>query len=427
MKTLSDEELVEVYKKEKKTFASYNWLISGLEEILSDYINEPWKQYGYLTKKDFFAKEENNNIYRPSTVDKIPEIKTQWNDTWHTGGNKIYVAPSIFYTGLKEPETKGSLLYKSEDGGFSWEKIFKTGEIILEVTEVSDEVLVCTGGEWVNPEEERVNGSGGTFYRSPDGGITWEELFTVNSPVRKILTDWDGQIYLLTGDEGLFASSDRGENWYLCNYAPQAGERKPENLKGTEEIENKLKYWTKKVLECENPEIKFIYLLEQDKEKQIFVLLGEEKINLNRELFTYNYILTGNEEGDNWTAMKWPEEEHMEGSVGEYNDIYWYKHRGRWNKIRIFSINDTGEVFVGYKGGKGLYKTANAGEDWEFIPAVPGFDIYDAEIDPRDSLFVTVYTYGKIFESTDGGLVWQEVLRRNNLERDDYVKRTEHE
>ena len=407
-------ELIDIYKKELKTFRSYNWLIEGLEYMLKDLIKEPWKKEGYLTIKDFSGNNSENNIYRPYITEKFKEIKTDWNDSWKGEKNILYRGPSIFYDGPEEPAKKGSLLYLSEDGGFSWEKILKSDEVIREVLSYSGEIIVATGGKWINPGEKNIPSSSGSIIKSSDRGLTWEIILKTNSAVKKILMGpKDEQIYALTDSNGIYASSDGGKNWYLCGFSPEPSIDILKSSKDLLEIESNLNYWAKNSLACEKPEIKDVYIYEDNKKEIFFALLSEKKYNLDRQFFTYNYLLISSDGGNNWETLKWPEDLCNDyDDCGDYNGIYWYRYKGRWKDIKIFAVNKKGEVYIEYKKGTGLFKSSDMGERWSLIPAIPGFNIYDIERGRENPMEITAYTEGNIYRSTDGGISWNKISRR---------------
>jgi len=110
-------------------------------------------------------------------------------------------------------------LYRSVDGGASWQQVISGAVTDLVMDPAAPGTLWCAVGRW----SAEVNG----IYRSTDGGETWERLETglpVGTAVgrsRLAVAASDSRIvYALINDGnpvGLYRSTDGGDNWTLQN------------------------------------------------------------------------------------------------------------------------------------------------------------------------------------------------------------------
>jgi photosystem II stability/assembly factor-like uncharacterized protein len=131
-------------------------------------------------------------------------------------------------------------VYKSVDGGANWVKVLDKGPEIG----VSD-LAICSGnpqilfaGTWKTHRPPwstyaPIDGSGGSLYRSQDGGKTWSDLGKNGLPE----SDWgrvgvdvapDGKrVYALIQARkgGLYRSDDGGSTWVLANGDPRLTSR----------------------------------------------------------------------------------------------------------------------------------------------------------------------------------------------------------
>jgi photosystem II stability/assembly factor-like uncharacterized protein len=123
-------------------------------------------------------------------------------------------APNVILAGtLNSPQPAN--IYRSTDGGASWTVAGSGLRENVSITTISFDVrdakLAYAG-----------DGGSGFFFRSTDGGVTWNELPQVkallseNSAVGEIYVETrDGKsvIYLGTRFDGVFVSDDAGETW----------------------------------------------------------------------------------------------------------------------------------------------------------------------------------------------------------------------
>jgi photosystem II stability/assembly factor-like uncharacterized protein len=101
--------------------------------------------------------------------------------------------------------TAGNAVYRSQDDGNHWEKVFSGGRARITAVDFADNNLVYAGGD-------------GGFWRSPDGGDTWEKT---GLPEMRGIFDIKpdpsnpGWVYVTCygNDLGLYRSKDGGATW----------------------------------------------------------------------------------------------------------------------------------------------------------------------------------------------------------------------
>lgn len=79
------------------------------------------------------------------------------------------------------------------------------------------------------------------------------------------------------------------------------------------------------------------------------------------------------------------------------------------SNVNILAITmdpvDPNKLYVGTKGN-GIYRTSNAGEQWEALSSVSSGNIYDIAIDPNETQTIYGARNDTIIRSTDGGETW---------------------
>jgi photosystem II stability/assembly factor-like uncharacterized protein len=110
-------------------------------------------------------------------------------------------------------------LYRSEDGGQSWQDAYAS--LDLEVALATAAVVVSPA---YNSDQAVFAGVGGGILRSVDGGLTWL-VATLPSPPPFVLSlvispnfERDGVLLAGTMEDGVFRSADRGSSWNAWNF-----------------------------------------------------------------------------------------------------------------------------------------------------------------------------------------------------------------
>jgi photosystem II stability/assembly factor-like uncharacterized protein len=140
----------------------------------------------------------------------------------------------VFVAALGEPfaDTADRGVYRSKDGGKSWERVLyrneKTGAVDLVIDPNNPDVLYA--GLWEvfrTPFSLSSGGPGGGLFKSTDGGTSWTEL-TKNPGLPKPIWGKVGvsvsgadsnRLYAIVEarDGGIFMSDDAGATWKLVN------------------------------------------------------------------------------------------------------------------------------------------------------------------------------------------------------------------
>lgn len=114
--------------------------------------------------------------------------------------------PSVIYvSGYLDSDEIGKI-YKSTDGGASFEEVY---------TEVEDDTFVNFVA--VSPYNGNVVFAaieGGSVIKSDDGGSTWQKVRNFDdTPVQLSFVEATGELYLVLDDDGIAVSSDYGNRW----------------------------------------------------------------------------------------------------------------------------------------------------------------------------------------------------------------------
>ncbi|MBK8242932.1 MAG: glycosyl hydrolase [Saprospiraceae bacterium] len=157
-------------------------------------------------------------------------VKIGLDSTEHI--SKIIIDPknsNTLYVAVPGPlwnDSKHRGLYKSTDGGKSWNKILfineKTGCADIAIDPMNPNIIYATTWEFRRkPYSFNSGGKGSGFYKSTDGGVTWKKI------INGLPTGEFGRIALAlapsepnnliaiveSNNTGLFISSDYGESW----------------------------------------------------------------------------------------------------------------------------------------------------------------------------------------------------------------------
>jgi len=145
-----------------------------------------------------------------------------------TDGDRIFASAM----GLPLQRTDDRGLYRTEDGGDSWEQVLflsdSTGIIDLIIDPLSPNIMYASGWDRIrNNTESIVAGNGAKIFKTSDGGDTWDVLeggLPNQSPNGRIgLAICETQPNVLYAQyanpestfEAIYRSDDSGENWRL--------------------------------------------------------------------------------------------------------------------------------------------------------------------------------------------------------------------
>jgi photosystem II stability/assembly factor-like uncharacterized protein len=299
---------------------------------------------------------------------------------------------NVIYVGTGEPWPRNSVsigdgLYKSIDGGKSWSNIgFKNSERISDVIvnpDNSDEIYVgALGALWSDSEERGV-------YKSSDGGESWDKILYINSSTGSAdltldpnnsnviyASMWEfrrGPWFFESGGDSsaLYKSSDGGESWKkIHNGFPQG---KLGRLAVAVAKTNSNILYT--VIEAENDEDKGLYKSFDG---------GESWEQLNNDFgitvrpFYFSRIVVD------------PKNEDIVVKAGLYGSIS--KDGGKTFQNLgfmhadihdiVFDINNSDILYVGTDGG--VYRSWDKGVTMEIVENLPLSQFYHVTVDDKE-------------------------------------------
>ncbi len=191
------------------TKEDYIWIGTDQQGIfLSTDNGETWqsKSNGYNTAECWAIGESHEGILFAGNGDAGPTYRTTNN-----GANWIYssnIAPLAFATDSDNTVYAGTFesgLYSTTDNGISWQHInslpsFPVSSIIID----KDSNIYCGTGYY--------NGGDGV-YLSTNAGVDWTQLGLTGKVVLSLAFDAGKNLYAGTLNDGLFITSDSGQNW----------------------------------------------------------------------------------------------------------------------------------------------------------------------------------------------------------------------
>jgi hypothetical protein len=122
----------------------------------------------------------------------------------------------------QRPPGKAAFLLRTDDRGASWRhmpltdmQVATTPVVLLEAVDPTNPDIVFARSLGANPP------AGDRLYRSIDGGATWDEVLVSADAIRKVLITHDQRVLVATITAGLFASTDGGQTFAPLADQPQ--------------------------------------------------------------------------------------------------------------------------------------------------------------------------------------------------------------
>jgi photosystem II stability/assembly factor-like uncharacterized protein len=304
--------------------------------------------------------------------------------------------PNIIWAGTGETNIRSSIsigngIYKSVDGGQSWEKmgLEKTGRISRVVIHPQnpDIVLAAAMGHCYGPQEERG------VYRTINGGETWEHvLFTdENTGASDIAMDPQNPRNLVAGmwpleiktwqrnsggeNGGLFLSKDSGKTWEKCTQGL------PQSPTGKIAV----------AYAPSNPS-RIYALIETDQYQFKGVLWGSKDDGASWDLISYDQqyhtrphyysrlAVSPDNENEIWFLASRVTVSLDGGKTGKIKRIAGHDAHDIW-----FDTTDPKRVLIAHDGGVRI--SHNHGESW-FHPDLPVAQMYHVAVDQQVPYFV---------------------------------------
>jgi len=309
--------------------------------------------------------------------------------------------PDIIWVGTGEANhfrasIAGIGVYKSTDAGNTWAHMGlaatqSIGRILVHPTNPDIVYVAATGHEWTYNPERGV-------YKTTDGGKTWEKVLYINekigaidlvmdpkkpdvliaSMVNRIRLRWSDPT---PGGEGLFKTTDGGKTWIpLTEGLPP----------------DKTKIGRIGLALCRTkPNVVYAFV---DNHTPTRIPEPGERDAYGR-IRTYSDIVgaevyRSDDQGDTWRKMS-PADRMFERFGGTYGWVF--------GQIRV----DPNNPDAIYLMGLGLYRSSDGGKTWERLGQGVHGDHHGLWIDPADSTYLINVNDGGAYASYDYGKNWR--------------------
>jgi len=339
-------------------------------------------------------KSENAGVSWTPVADEFPGLSTgdlavsesNPNIVWIGTGEANHFRASIAGTGV----------YKSTDAGKTWQHMGLAatqtiGRVLIHPTNPDIVYVAATGHEWTDNPDRGV-------FKTTDGGKTWEKVFYINekvgaidlvmdptkpdilvaSMVNRIRQRWSDPVP--GGEDGLFKTTDGGKTWKeLTNGLPDT---KTTGRIGLDICRTK-------------PNVIYAFV---DNHTPTTMPKPGERDSYGR-LRTYSDIVGAevyrtDDQGESWRKVS-PADRMFERFGGTYGWVF--------GQIRV----DPKNADVVYLMGLGLYRSSDSGKTWERLGQGVHGDHHGLWIDPTDSNYLINVNDGGAYVSYDYGKNWR--------------------
>ncbi|MEM1325190.1 MAG: T9SS type A sorting domain-containing protein [Bacteroidota bacterium] len=330
----------------------------------------------------FFIGTATGGIFK--TTDRGASWQAVFDESGRLSIGDLEIAPSntkILYAGTGEANASatsgaffGDGIYKSENGGKSWENIglensHHIGKIIVNPTN-ENHVLVAAAGPLYSKGGDRG------FYETRDGGESWNRLLFVSDStacINVIMHPQDSNTYYAVTWERvrqpwqrsyagetsrIYRTRDAGATWEILNSGL------PNNI------------------DCGRMGL----AISPSDPNILYVSVTENKITN-----TFNGLYKSIDGGDNWFKTT----DFL--LTGMYNNFGWY-----FGQVRV-APEDPNRV---YTLGVALYQTNTGGNSWERIARGVHVDHHALETHPKNTNMVVLGNDGGAYVSVDRGATW---------------------
>jgi photosystem II stability/assembly factor-like uncharacterized protein len=315
--------------------------------------------------------------------------------------------PNTLWVGTGEANIlRGSLagagIYKSTDGGKTFQHMGLAGtqtipRIRIHPTNPNIVYVAASGHEWTDNPDRGV-------YKTTDGGKTWQKIFYLNEKTgaidlvmdprnpevliasmwNRVRERWSDPV---PGGEGLFKTTDGGKNWRKLT------DGLPPDWKVIGRIGLDL---------ClTKPDVVYAFV---DNHTSVGMPPAGQRDSYGR-IRTYPDIkgaevYRSNDMGEHWQLMTAPTDQSMQRFGGTYGWVF--------SQIRVDPNNEN----VVYLLGVSLVKSTDAGKSFQRVTG-EGLhsDHHGLYIDPSDSDYLVEVNDGGANVSYDGGKAWRDFHR----------------
>ncbi|WP_187264559.1 PKD domain-containing protein [Pontibacter beigongshangensis] len=190
-----------------------NWRVVYLSAPTGNIFNLGFRTITFVNKQVGYVAGARGNVFKT----------TDGGENWHSVSvpmpdNEIAgsVFNSIFFTSATSGYVAGSGLYKTSNGGLSWQKIVATGSTPL--AEIHDLYFF---DELNGFAAANVSGDGNYIFKTTNGGQSWKQVMQPNLPGWANKTNGQiNDIHFLNRQEGMavgnyltWKTTDGGETW----------------------------------------------------------------------------------------------------------------------------------------------------------------------------------------------------------------------
>jgi photosystem II stability/assembly factor-like uncharacterized protein len=338
----------------------------------------------------------------PSTggIFKTTDNGRSWEPVFDDAGTTLAIGdmaisesdPEIIWAGTGEgsgeqsPSSVGDGIYKSVDGGATWQNMGLAGtrhftKIVIDPADPNTVFAAATGARWGANEERGI-------YRTTDGGVTWEKVLYIddNTGFGDLLMMPDGKTLFATSwfqrrsawahvqkgpTSGIYMSADGGENW----------EKIEKGLPGGNSGRIAIAYAPSM------PER--MYAVFENDTAGFFRsddggATWEMKNGRVRTSYWYGRIYVDPNDADRVWTMGVRVQETTDG--GESFSMVRMENVHVDHHVVWFNPEDGDDILLGNDGG--LYRTADRGDTWTFIANLPISQFYDISIDDREPYYI---------------------------------------
>ena len=302
----------------------------------------------------------------------------------------------------------GGELFQSANGGSTWVEsrsgLTTAGVSELAFDPANPKVAYASSRNPFDPNAgNRFVPPDGAFYRSADGGHTWEELIRPLVVTALVVHPSDGRTVYLAGDFGVIRSQDSGQNF---------------ETRGSNDIRG----------------LTIIDLAIDPQRPDNLHLLASDPF----AFFPSFFIFRSDDGGDDWEASRgtstFPlnviavdptDSERI--YVGATGGMLRSTNRGRDfddksnglpndGAVIVTSIvidaNDRGTVYIAASGA--VFKSTNRADSWAFARSgLEGFFVQELAIDPtQPGVLYAASVNGGVFKTTNGGANWEGTGQR---------------
>lgn len=348
-------------------------------------------------------KTENSGITWEPIMDEVPAMSI----------GDIAIAPSnpdIIWVGTGEANifrasVAGTGMYKSLDAGKTWEHMglagtHTIGRIIIHPKKPDIVYVASPGHEWTDNAERGV-------FKTTDGGKTWEKIFYISEKIGAYdlvmdpkkantlyVTMWN-RIRLRWSDpqpgpgDGIFKTTNGGKDWkQITNGLPDL------NKTGRIGLD----------IARSNPKVLYAFVdnhnpgrMPGENERDAYGRIKKGRVIKGAEVYR------SDDRGESWTKVS-PDDRYMEGFGGTYGWVF--------GQIRVDPSNEDTVYLMGLR----LSKSADGGKTWKtlYYNGLHG-DHHGLWIDPKDPEYLVNVNDGGVNISYDGGVTWRDFHQTHNL------------